>query len=150
MTPTDLGPTGTQDPFQLFTYLVETGGRILVTSDQGNGPFIRFGYEVEVYQKDLRMLGTAKESLDAIWWSSANQKYSIEDTFRVLQSMFKTLKPKKGVLALSFVKDSFLEKESLENQWNIRTVMTLLRQTGFQLFHTFENKEEHLYFAQRV
>lgn len=140
----DLGPAGIKDPFALFSYLVETGGRVLVTSDETQGNLIRLGYQVEVHVKDLRLLGVPTESLDAIWWSKANSTYSIEDTFRILQAQFKGLKPKKGILALSFL------KESKDNPWSVRTVMTLLRQTGFQLFHSFESTNEHLFFCQRL
>lgn len=128
----------------LFTYLVETGSHVLTTSETGNGALIRMGYSVDVVKKDLRMLGVPAESLDAFWWSTANADYSIEDTFRVLQTLFKGLKPKKGILVLSFL------KVSEKNPWAVRTVMTLFRQTGFQLFHSFENADEHLFFCQRI
>ncbi len=144
MSSSDLGPAAFKDPFALFSYLVETGGRVLVTSTEPQPTLIRLGYAVEILEKDLRLLGVPIESLDAIWWSRANEKYSIEDTFRILQAQFKGLKPKKGILALSFL------KVSADNPWSVRTVMTLLRQTGFQLFHSFESPDEHLFFCQRV
>lgn len=133
-----------KDPFALFTFLVETGGRVLVTSDEPRGTLMRLGYDVDLHGKDLRMLGVAMETLDAIWWSKANTNYSIEDTFRILQALFKGLRPKKGILVLSFM------KESKDHPWTVRTVMTLLRQTGFQLFHSFESTDEHLFFCQRL
>lgn len=144
VSPSDLGPAGIKDPFALFSYLVETGGRVIVTSDEPMGTLIRLGYQVDINTKDLRLLGVTAESLDAIWWSKANVTYSIEDTFRILQALFKGLKPKKGILALSFL------KVSKDNPWSVRTVMTLLRQTGFQLFHSFESADEHLFFCQRL
>lgn len=144
MTTDDLGPAGIKDPFTLFSYLVETGGRVLVTSEEPRATLIRLGYDVNLHGKDLRMLGVTTETLDAIWWAKANEHYSIEDTFRILQALFKGLKPKKGILALSFL------KESKDHPWSVRTVMTLLRQTGFQLFHSFEATDEHLFFCQRV
>ncbi len=144
MSPDDLGPAGIKDPLALFSYLVETGGRALVTSEDSFAMLTRMGYATELHTKDLRMLGVSTESLDAIWWTKANDTYSIEDTFRILQSIFKGLKPKKGILALSFL------KAGKGNPWSVRTVMTLLRQTGFQLFHSFESTDEHLFFCQRL
>jgi hypothetical protein len=144
MTPADIGPNGLKDPISLFTYLVETGGKVLITSEEAKGTLLRLGYEVEETKKDLRMLGAALESLDAIWWMRANAAYSIEDLFRILQTLFKSLRPKKGFLVFSFV------KTSADYPWEMRTVMTLLRQTGFQLFHSFESTEEHLLFCQRI
>jgi hypothetical protein len=140
----DIGPAGLKDPLSLFTYLVETGGKVLVTAEEARAPLLRFGYEVETTAKDLRMLGVPAESLDAIWWMRANGGYSIEDLFRILQSLFKSLRPKKGFLVFSYF------KSSKDYPWEMRTVMTLLRQTGFQLFHSFESTEEHLLFCQRV
>jgi hypothetical protein len=133
-----------KDPFSLFIYLVETGGKVLVTSNEGNGPFIRHGYEVDLFLKDLRMLSRPVESLDAVWWSQAEESYSIEDAFRILQIFFRSLKPKKGILALSF---SMADKK---NGWNERTLLTLFRQSGFQFFQSFANGTERLYFAQRL
>lgn len=144
MAPTDLSPEGIKDPLTLFSYLVETGGSVLTTSETGNGSLVRLGYKVDVVKKDLRMLGLPSETLDSFWWSNADASYSIEDAFRILQILFKGLRPKKGILVLSF------QKLGKENPWSSRTVMTVLRQAGFQLFHTFENAEEHLFFCQRL
>lgn len=145
----DLGPTGIKDPYALFTYLVPTGGKVFVTADENRGALLRLGFLLEENRKDLRLLGLEAEALDAIWWGEANSKYSIEDAFRILQSFFRGLRPKKGVLVVHFS----LEKQArtLEHQpWNARTVMTLLRQSGFQLFHTLESPQGHLYFSQRL
>jgi hypothetical protein len=144
MTPGDIGPDGLKDPVSLFTYLVGTGGKVLITSEEAKGTLLRLGYEVEETKKDLRMLGAPLESLDAIWWTRANTAYSIEDLFRILQTLFKSLRPKKGFLVFSYM------KTSADYPWEMRTVMTLLRQTGFQLVHSFESTEEHLLFCQRI
>ena len=144
MCPTDLGPHEMKDPMTLFGYLVPTGGRVLITGDEPRGGLIRLGYGVEETEKDLRLIRLKPEDLDAVWWVDANEKYSIEDAFRILQILFQGLRPKKGVLVFSF------NKESAEGKWIARTVMTLLRQTGLQLIHTFENPTAHLYFCQRI
>ena len=144
MTPSDLGPQGLQDPYTLFSTLVQVGGKVLITSEEHRAHLSRLGYGIETHGKDLRMMGGAVESLDAIWWTRANESYSIEDAFRIFQSLFRALKPKQGILAVSFL------KSSADHPWKNRTVMTLLRQTGFLLFHTLENPEEHLYFCQRL
>lgn len=144
MPPSDLGPQGLQDPYALFSTLVQVGGKVLITSDEHRGTLLRLGYGIENPVRDLRMMGGAAESLDAIWWSRANENYSIEDAFRIFQSLFRALKPKQGIIAVSFL------RTSPDHPWNPRTVMTLLRQTGFLLFHTLENPQEHLYFGQRI
>lgn len=145
----DLSPAGFKDPFTLFVYLVPTGGRVLVTGPEERGALVRLGYVTEETAKDLRMLGLGTEGLDAIWWSEANLRYSIEDAFRIFQSLFRGLRAKRGILVFSFTKES-AAKERNQPSWNTRTVMTLLRQTGFQLFHTFENETDFLYFCERI
>lgn len=144
MTPGDIGPDGLRDPWTLFGYLVPAGGKVLVTGDDSRAILAKLGFDVAAAARDLRMLGAGSESLDAIWWAHADAQYSIEDAFRILQSFFKALRPKKGILVISF------SKENRENPWPVRTVMTLLRQSGFQLFHAFESTEQHLYFCQRI
>ena len=149
MSPHDLSPAGFKDPNSLFAYLVPTGGKVLLTSDEAKGALLRLGYTIEETRKDLRLLGLEAESLDAIWWSDANANYSIEDAFRILQSLFRALRPKQGILVFSFSKESSAKEKKIP-AWNVRTVMTLLRQTGLQLFHTFENQTDHLFFCQRL
>jgi len=153
MPPQDLSPEGFKDPYSLFTYLVAAGGKVLLSgayaSDEAKGVLTRLGYVIEENQKDLRMLGLPPEGLDAIWWTDANATYSIEDAFRILQSLFRGLQPKSGILVFCFSKES-TAKEKQQQVWNVRTVMTLLRQTGLQLFHTFENPTDHLFFCQRI
>ncbi len=144
MPPSDLGPQGLQDPYALFSTLVQVGGKVLITSEDHRDALLRLGYGIEKPVRDLRMMGGAPETLDAIWWSRANENYSIEDAFRIFQSLFRALKPKQGILAVSFL------RTSADHPWNTRTVMTLLRQSGFLLFHTLENPQEHLYFGQRI
>ena len=145
----DLGPDGLKDPFSLFSYLVPTGGRVLITGDEPRGALTRLGYALEETKKDLRLSSLEPELLDAIWWETANAKYSIEDAFRILQTLFRGLRPHQGVLVLSFTHEK--QARTLEhNPWNTRTVMTVLRQSGFQLFHTFESSDAHLYFCQRI
>jgi hypothetical protein len=149
MTPQDIGPDGFKDPYALFTYLVEAGGKVLLNGEEAKSVLTRLGYTVEETQKDLRLLGIPPESLDAIWWTDANTQYSIEDGFRIFQSLFRGMRPKKGVLVFSFSKVE-TAKERKQQVWEVRTVMTLLRQTGLQLFHTFENPTDHLFFCQRI
>jgi hypothetical protein len=144
MAPGDIGPGGLRDPWTLFHELVPPGGKVLVTGEDSRGTLVRLGFDVEKPGQDLRMLGTPAEAFDAIWWSQANAHYSVEDAFRILQTFFRALRPKKGILVLSF------SKESKEHPWEPRTVMTLLRQCGLQHFHGFENAEAHLYFCQRI
>lgn len=144
MSPGDIGPSTMKDPLSLFGYLVEKGGKVLLTTEELRETLSGLGYSIEEERKDLRLMGGQIESIDAVWWARANEKYSIEDLFRILQSVFRVLKPKKGILVLSFL------KQSKENEWVVRTVMTLLRQTGFQLFHSFESDDEYLYFCQRI
>jgi hypothetical protein len=149
MSPSDLGPEGLENPFTLFAYLVPTGGKVLLSGTEAKSALIRLGYLVDETEKDLRLLSVPPESLDAIWWDDANTKYSVEDAFRVFQTFFRGLRPKKGVLVFSFS----LEKQAITNKhhaWNTRTVMTLLRQSGLELVHTFESKTGHLYFCQRL
>jgi hypothetical protein len=133
-----------KDPMTLFGYLVPTGGKVLITGDEPRGGLIRLGYELIETQKDLRLTRLEPEALDAVWWVDANEKYSIDDAVRILQTLFQGLRPKRGVLVFSF------NKESQEGKWAPRTVMTLLRQTGLQLIHTFENPAAYLYFCQRI
>jgi hypothetical protein len=145
----DLSPAGFKDPNSLFSYLVPAGGKVLLTGDEAKSALIRLGYAIEETKKDLRLLGLEAESLDGIWWSDANTLYSIEDAFRILQSLFRALKPKHGILVFSFSKEEMAKEKSLQ-VWTVRTIMTLLRQTGLQLFHTFENPTDHLFFCQRI
>lgn len=149
MPPFDIGPDGFKDPYALFTYLVSAGGKVLLTGEEARGVLTRLGYSVEEIRKDLRLLGLPAETLDAIWWTDANTAYSIEDAFRIFQSLFRGLRPKKGILVFSFSKEETAKEKQLQ-PWNVRTVMTLLRQTGFELFHTFENPTDHLFFCQRI
>jgi hypothetical protein len=153
MPPQDLSPTGFKDPYSLFNYLVATGGKVLLSgayaSEESRGILIRLGYVVEETKKDLRLLGLEAETLDAIWWTDANATYSIEDAFRILQSLFRALHPKTGILVFTFSKEDTAKEKQL-SVWNLRTVMTLLRQTGLQLFHTFENPTDRLLFCQRL
>jgi len=149
MTPKDIGPEGFKDPYALFTHLVPAGGKVLLNGEEAKGVLTRLGYTVEETQKDLRLLGIPPESLDAIWWNDANAIYSIEDAFRIFQSLFRGLKPKAGILVFTFSKEAEA-KEKQKQIWGVRTVMTLLRQTGLQLFHTFENPTDHLFFCQRL
>lgn len=149
MTSKDIGPEGFKDPYALFTYLVPAGGKVLLNGEEAKGVLTRLGYAVEETKKDLRLLGLDAESLDAIWWDDANATYSIEDAFRILQSLFRGLRPKHGILVFTFSKEDEA-KEKKKQIWNVRTVMTLLRQTGLQLFHTFENPTDHLFFCQRI
>ena len=145
----DIGPDGFKDPYTLFTYLVPTGGKVLLNGGEAKGVLTRLGYVVSDTAKDFRMLGLEAESLDGIWWADANSTYSIEDAFRILQSLFRGLRPKKGILVFSFSKLDEAKEKKLQ-VWEVRTVMTLLRQTGLELFHTFENPTDHLFFCQRI
>ncbi|GEM_PF-3227819 len=149
MPPQDLSPAGFKDPVTLFNYLVPIGGKVLLTNEEVKSPLTRLGYAIEETKKDLRLLGLEAERLDAIWWSEANTHYSIEDAFRIFQALFRGLRPTTGVLVFSFGKEA-AAKEKDQPVWNVRTVMTLLRQTGLQLFHTFENPTDHLFFCQRI
>ncbi|MBS1964171.1 MAG: hypothetical protein JST04_18305 [Bdellovibrionales bacterium] len=151
MSPTDLGPEGFKDPFALFSFLVPSGGKVIGVAlpEAEREELLRLGYSFERLEKDLRMLTLPAESLDAIWWYDANTAYSIEDAYRILQTLFRGLRPKQGILVFSFSKES-TAKEREHPVWNVRTVMTVLRQSGFQLFHSFENPTDQLFFCQRA
>ncbi len=136
--------TAKQDPIRLFTSLVRTGDRVLVSSSETHDALVRFGYEIEHYANDLRILGGAAETLDSAWWTGANTLYSIDDAFRIFQSFFRRLKPKRGILVFSFA------KANLNHPWESEAVMLLLRQTGFHLSHSLESPDEHLYFCRRI
>lgn len=151
MSPTDLGPEGFKDPFSLFSFLVPAGGKVMGVSlpIPERTEIVRLGFSLEMMEKDLRMTTLPSEALDAIWWYDANTAYSIEDAYRILQSLFRGLRPKQGILVFSFSKEA-TAKEREHPVWNVRTVMTLLRQSGFQLFHSFENPTDQLFFCQRA
>ena len=94
-----------------------------------------------VYMQDLRLLSLPKEkreSFDAIWCSGSLEIFSIEEVQRVLQSFFILLKPRAGILALTYylISDETPDSDpqSIPTAHRRSAIHSLLRQSGLNVF----------------
>lgn len=131
-----------------FTLLLESGANVLEIGAPMSllDPLKKLGISPKNESKDLRFGSYPRESWDGIWWEKGNEKYSIDDAHRVLSLFFQSLKPKSGVLALSFLKDS--AKPAFP--WKALGLQALLRQSGFTHAQTFESHDSFLYLCKRL
>ncbi len=131
-----------------FALLLNPDASVLVVNAPTtlSEPLERLGMSLTNESKDLRFRSYPRESFDGVWWNLGNQNYSIDDAHRVLSLFFQTLKPREGVLAFSFLKDSFNPTFS----WKPMGIQALLRQSGFSHDQTFEAGDSFLYICRRL
>ena len=114
-----------------FASLLPKGAQVLVAepsdSLQTRQWLSDHGYETLTTEKDLRFFQVQRESLDAVWCHRLPTKksWNIDELHRVLGIFFQALKPKTGILFLSFQSTQYPQPE--------KTVYSLLRQSGFLL-----------------
>lgn len=78
-------------------------------------------------KKDLRFLNADSESYDGVWCHRVFPNLKPEEMQRVLALFFKILKPKTGVVFVSF-KDWAPAQETEKNE---KAFLSLMRQSGF-------------------
>ncbi|MBC7693293.1 MAG: class I SAM-dependent methyltransferase [Methylotenera sp.] len=101
---------------------------------------------LDVQQRDLRLLSPKKEFYDAVWCHQAIATFTIDECHRILGSLFKALRPKTGLLFISFLNSSDAAKEALNStpgpsrsqdgryRHPLPAFFSLLRQSGFTVF----------------
>lgn len=107
-------------------------------------------FEMPVTQRDLRLLSLRRETFDGIWCNRALMHLSIEEAQRVLAGFFQALRPRTGVLFVSFLEGSATEPNREElpdapgvtlHRYPVDGFFSLLRQTGFRVVLSGEKEE---------
>ena len=116
----------------------ETPGIFRETSSRARQWSERAGLDWEMIStssRDPRLLTLPRETYRSIYWDATPGNappFPLEQIQRVLLTFFQSLRPRDGILAMSFASDS----------WSDEALGSLCRQSGFQKISTFVSEAE--------
>lgn len=91
-------------------------------------------------EKDLRLVSLGQENRDGIWWENASARYALEDNQRILALLFQALRPKTGILAISFE----------EPPWTMNALDSQMKQSGFRILKVLKSDPRCFLLARRI
>ena len=144
-----------QSPDELILSQLKPGSHVLFCGDPEldfSGKLIRLGHSVSQIlnqNRELLLITLPLETLDLVWWKNANRQYTLEDAHRVINLLFKGLKPKTGKLVLIFLNQQDPQFQEFKI-WKPLALQSLLRQSGFIFESSFENASFSLYVCKRI